>query len=116
MSRRFRLALGVAAFAAATLAYAGNAPAIKTADRACPVDGTEHLVPSHDELTALFARPEPQLTVTKTGTAAPMGPPEVLVARVGADGKIAIVCVDNEEAARHFLDAPVESLSRKKEQ
>jgi hypothetical protein len=111
MSRRFHAALAIVTFAAAGFAHAESA-----SDRACTRDGVAHLVPAHDELTALFARSEAQTMVTKNGTIAPMGPPEVLLARVGPDGKIAIVCVDSETAARHFLEASDDSLSRKKEQ
>jgi hypothetical protein len=111
MSRRFQVALAMAAFAAAVVAHAEN-----PSDRACTRDGVAHLVPAHDELAALFARSGEQTIVTENGTIAPMGPPEVLMARVGPDGRIAIVCVDSETAARRFLEAPDDSLARKKEQ
>jgi len=110
MSRRFQAALATAALAAATVAHAQTA-----FDRACTRDGVAHLVPARDELTALFARPESHTIATSTGTVAPMGPPEVLVARIGPDGKVVVACVDNETAARRFLEAPPETLSKAKE-
>jgi NAD(P)H-dependent flavin oxidoreductase YrpB (nitropropane dioxygenase family) len=110
MSRRIHLALAVMAFAAAATAHAESA-----SDRSCTRDGVTRLVPARAELAALFARREPELIPTATGRVSTMGPSEVMMARVGADGKIVIVCVDTEAAARHFLDAPVESLARVKE-
>jgi hypothetical protein len=41
---------------------------------------------------------------------------EVLVARVGTDGKLIKACVDNEEAARKFLTAPVEKVAQEGQQ
>lgn len=110
MFRRFHLALVVLAFATAAFAHAESA-----SDRICTPDGVAHLVPARAELAALFARREPELTQTATGRVATAGPAEVMMARVGADGKIVMVCVDSEAAARKFLDAPVESLARVKE-
>lgn len=45
-----------------------------------------------------------------------IGPMEVqvLLARVGPDGKLIRSCVDNEAAARAFLDAPIERLDTPK--
>ena len=108
MSRRVTVAMAIAAFAAATVLQAENAP-----DRVCTPDGVAHLVPARDELTALFARSESHLVIdTETGEVAPMGPPDVLMARIDSDGKVVVVCVDSEVAARRFLEAPVESLSK----
>jgi NAD(P)H-dependent flavin oxidoreductase YrpB (nitropropane dioxygenase family) len=113
MSRRIPVAIAIAAFAAATVVHAETAsPRVENEfDRACTTDGTAHLVPAHDELTALFARPALQADATENDAALPMGPPEVLMARFDADGKLVVVCVDNEEAARRFLEAPAESIS-----
>lgn len=35
---------------------------------------------------------------------------DVILARIDTDGKLVKVCVDNEEAARRFLNAPIEKL------
>jgi hypothetical protein len=114
MSRRFHFALIVTAFATA-FAITAIAHAENASDRVCTRDGVAHLVPARAELAALFARREPELIQTATGRVATAGPAEVMMARIGADGKIVMVCVDSEAAARKFLDAPVESLARVKE-
>ena len=36
---------------------------------------------------------------------------EVIVARIGKDGKPILACVDSAEAAKRFLEAPVERLA-----
>lgn len=114
MSRRFILAIAMSVFATTAVSAAEQAM-----DRACTRDGAAHLVPAHDELTALFARREAaasatETTTTENATVEPMGPPEVLMARIGADGKLVVVCVDNETAARRFLDASSEAITRVK--
>lgn len=109
MSRRFILAIALAAFATTAVSAAEQAT-----DRACTRDGAAHLVPAHDELTALFARRQAQASATENATVEPMGPPEVLMARIGSDGKLVIVCVDNETAARRFLDASADAITRVK--
>jgi len=37
---------------------------------------------------------------------------EVVLARVGPDGKLARVCVDNEPAALRFFEAPVDQIGK----
>jgi hypothetical protein len=112
MSRRFTCALTFAALAAATAVHA--APA---SDRACSRDGVAHLVPAVDELSALFTNAAATRVVsdTENATTAPMGATEVLMARIGTDGKVVIACVDTEAAARRFLAAPVEAIGKVKE-
>lgn len=68
------------------------------------------------DLAAFFARVEQQITETENGVSAPMGPTEVVVVRIGTDGKPVLACVDTEEAARRFFDAPVEKLPTRKAQ
>jgi hypothetical protein len=43
---------------------------------------------------------------------------DVILARIDTDGKLVKVCVDNEAAARRFLDAPIAAIQgrRAKEQ
>jgi hypothetical protein len=36
----------------------------------------------------------------------------VLIARVGPDGKLVLACVDSAEAAKKFLEAPIEKTAR----
>jgi hypothetical protein len=38
---------------------------------------------------------------------------EVLLARIGPDGKLIKVCVDSEAAARRFFEAPADTLHTK---
>ena len=41
----------------------------------------------------------------------PEGSMEVVLARIGKDGKPILACVDSAEAAKRFLEAPVERLA-----
>ena len=102
MSRR-SIAMMAALALAAPLAFASDA-----VDRMCVrVDASLRFV-----LAALF-EPIPAEPVD-TGTAVfTTGPMELLIVRLGEDGKPVAVCVDNEEAAQKFLDAPVERLQTK---
>jgi hypothetical protein len=38
---------------------------------------------------------------------------DVLVARIGPDGKVIIACVDSDAAAKRFLEAPIEKVAKK---
>lgn len=59
------------------------------------------------ELRALFDRAPGVIAEDANGiTAGPMQV-DVIVARIDADGKIVKACVDNEAAARRFLDSPL---------
>lgn len=116
MSRRLQVALAIV-----TIATAVAVQAETPAERACARDGITRLTPGRAELLALFASPlierESQLVESETGTYAPMGPVEVVVARIGADGKPVLSCVNNATAAEAFLNAAPEELpARKQEQ
>lgn len=69
-------------------------------------------------LHALFDR-APGVTTQDTNgiTTGPSGV-NVIVARIDTDGKLVKACVDNEAAARRFLEAPIENVQngRAKEQ
>ena len=66
------------------------------------------------ELRALFDHAPGVIAENENGiTAGPMQV-DVIVARIDSDGKLVKACVDSEEAARHFLNAPVEKLERGK--
>lgn len=115
MSRRFQVALAIVAFATASVVQAES-----PAERACARDGVVRLTPARAELLALFASPaadrESELIETPTGTYASRGPVEVVMARIGPDGKPVVSCINSEAGARAFLDAAAENLpSRKKE-
>jgi hypothetical protein len=63
------------------------------------------------ELAALFATPaHPEVVETEDGVMAPQGPMEVVLARIGSDGKVIMTCVDDEKAAQRFLEAPIEKI------
>lgn len=61
------------------------------------------------DLAGVFATPSAPVT-TDLGVRATLPVLEVIVARIGSDGRVVMACVDSEEAARRFLDAPVERL------
>jgi hypothetical protein len=66
-------------------------------------------------LKALFATAaEEEVIDVVDGVAVGMGAMEVLVARIDTDGGVATSCVDNEEAARAFLNAPIEKVATKR--
>ena len=64
------------------------------------------------------ANAEGESIETEDGVSAMVGPIEVVVSRIGADGKPVMACVDNIEAARRFFAAPAETVTpkQKKEQ
>jgi hypothetical protein len=62
------------------------------------------------DLASIFATHQSETIETDDGFMALGGSMEVVVARIGADGKPVLGCVDTEEAARRFFEAPVERL------
>lgn len=64
------------------------------------------------DLRSLFQRAPGVADAAKSGAAeeSTTTTVEVLLARVGPDGKLIKVCVDNEAAARRFLNADVTTL------
>lgn len=57
---------------------------------------------------------EPETIETENGVSATVTHLDVVVARIGADGKPVMACVDSKEAARRFSHAPVDKLQTKK--
>jgi hypothetical protein len=111
------VSLFVAAVALAT------SPFIHAADAASERDECAREEASHQQaqmaarepvtLAQIFAAvPASDATVPAEEGSAP-GSIELVVARIGADGKVVMACVDNEKAARHFLEAPREKLVSK---
>lgn len=113
MSRRIFVVPAVLAFALAPLAHAADQSVQQDSVRA----SIARLAP-RIELTELFARIADAGASFDTGdgVSAPMAATEMLVARLGADGKPLMVCVDNEESARNFLDASLERVQRSRQQ
>lgn len=116
MSRRISVLVAVAALAVSSLVYA--------ADRASDTECTrqekvqqETTAPSArlpltlEEVFAVSA--EAESIETEDGVSAMVGPIEVVVARLGPDGKPVMACVDDIKAARRFFKAPVETLAPK---
>ena len=107
MSRPVQLLLLAAALAAAAHVHGDDSQ-----DRFCLRDefprGAARL-----ELGALFRQPA-QAAETSDGVSLRSGSMEVVVARIGTDGKPVMACVDTEEAAIHFFGAPVERIPTKR--
>jgi hypothetical protein len=64
-------------------------------------------------LEALFASAEAASVETEDGVSAMVGPIEVVVARIGPDGKPVMACVDDIKAARRFFNVPAETTAPK---
>jgi hypothetical protein len=64
-------------------------------------------------LEATFAVAKAESIETEDGVSAAVGPIEVVVARIGPDGKPVMACVDDLEAARRFRKAPSEQQAPK---
>ncbi|HYK05039.1 MAG TPA: hypothetical protein VE974_25030 [Thermoanaerobaculia bacterium] len=109
MSRRMFVIPAVLALAASPLALASDQFATRVSAR----ESIARFAP-RIELTELFTRiAEAGLPVnTDDGVSLAMSSTEVLVARLNTDGKPVMVCVDNEESARRFLDASMERVMR----
>ncbi|MEO8381205.1 MAG: hypothetical protein ABI779_16215 [Acidobacteriota bacterium] len=65
------------------------------------------------DLHAIFERAPGVLMVDERGTTTAPGSVEVVIARIGPGGKLIKACVDSEEAAQRFFNAPIESLHGK---
>jgi hypothetical protein len=86
------------------------ATASAASDEACTRETLKPLAvpaPTHIDVDALF-RADP----AAGAAAAPLEGMEVLIARVGPDGKLVLACVDSAEAAKKFLEAPIEKTGR----
>jgi hypothetical protein len=61
-------------------------------------------------LRALFDRAPGVISENAHGITAGPFQVDVIVARIDTDGKLVKACVDSEEAARRFLEAPIEKV------
>jgi hypothetical protein len=61
------------------------------------------------QLSVMFPT-EPVIVESSTGVTAYGSSMEVLVARIGPDGKPVLACTDSMEAAKRFLEAPAERV------
>ena len=82
------------------IAMAGTASA--ASDEAC----------TRETLKPLAVPAQTRIDVEALFRAAPLDGMEVLIARVGPDGKLVLACVDSAEAAKKFLEAPIEKTRR----
>jgi hypothetical protein len=101
MSRRI---IVIAALCIAPAVLASDAAAASDAanDRICTRDAVVRAVSPRAAIAAAFAN-KPAQVVVEDGLTAPMGPTEVVIARIGSDGKVVMSCVDTPEAAERFF-------------
>ncbi|HET8774609.1 MAG TPA: hypothetical protein VFP80_12475 [Thermoanaerobaculia bacterium] len=106
MNRRL---FAVAALAALTTASMHAADGSRKQDAALPQAGRPLA------LHALFAHAPGVIAEGPHGMIV-TGPThaDVILARIDTDGKLVKVCVDNEAAARRFLDAPIAAVEGRK--
>jgi len=91
MSSKRLIIVGVFAIAAAATANAAS-------DELCTRETLKPLgAPAHIDVAQLFEKHEGM---------------EVLIARIAPDGKPVLACVDSAEAAKKFLEAPIERAGR----
>jgi hypothetical protein len=120
MSRRFSLLVAVAALAVSSVAFAAERAndtectrqekvQQETTTQAAQLPATAPI--TLEEVFAVSAEAEP--VETEDGVSATVGPIEVVVARIGPDGKPVMACVDDIKAARRFFKAPVEQSAPK---
>jgi hypothetical protein len=113
MFRQIRLIAGVVVLTI-PLAHASERTAERPRDDVRSETAAETAVTPtllRSDLASIFAPPEQNETIeTDDGFMALGGSMEVVVARIGADGKPVLGCVDTEEAARRFFEAPAERL------
>ena len=103
MVRKLRFTMAIA-----ILALASHASARSNQDEVCTREtfprGTARL-----DVGALF-RPPAEAIETSNGVKLTATSFEVVIARIGTDGKPVMVCVDTEDAAQHFLHAPIDRI------
>ncbi len=111
MSRRYLAAVPVLLALAATPALASEADGDVAAIR----ESIARMTP-RAELVELFARLNGHGVAMETEDGVSMfaTSAEVVIARIGTDGKPVTACVDNAQAAERFFRAPVTELRRGK--
>ena len=99
-----RRTLVVAAVVALITASAHAADPARTRESALPLEERR------PELRALFDRAPGVISEGANGITVGAFAVNVIVARIDTGGKLVSACVDNEAAARRFLDAPIEKI------
>ena len=102
MSRRL---IAVAAVLVLTALSAGAADPARSGAAALPLEPSAPL-----DLRALFDRAPGVVATDGDGETVTAFAVKVLVARVGTDGELVKACVQTEEAARKFLNAPIDNV------
>lgn len=110
MSRRNRVVAAIAALCVAPVVFASDG----ASDRMCTRDTVARAATLRAKVAEAFAQKPEQVVVPADDFTASMGPMEVIVARIGADGKPVMSCVDTPEAAVRFLALAVEQLPKPK--
>jgi len=126
-SRRISVLVAVTALAVSSLALAAD----RASDHECTrqektqQETTAQATIQHEQATAqlpatapvtleeVFVSAEAESIETEDGVSATVAPIEVVVARIGPDGKPVMACVDDVKAARRFFKTPVEQLAPK---
>lgn len=101
MSRRW---FAVSAVLLLTALSAQAADPARSSDAALPLD--EHA------LKAMFDLAPGVIVADGGGVTVSAFAVEVVVARIGEDGRLIKACVHSEEAARKFLTAPIEKVAK----
>lgn len=99
MTRRTLVAAAIVALATASTHAADRHRNPETG----PLPQTERRL----ELRALFDRAPGVIADNENGITAGPFQVDVIVARIDSDGKLVKACVDSEESARRFLEAPI---------
>lgn len=112
MVRSKSLFAAAVALATAPFVHAADPATYQTA---APADAYEIALPSPViTLKALFAKAaSAEVIEVQDGVAVGMDATEVIVARLNTDGSVVTACVDSEQAARAFLDTPVDKVATK---
>ena len=116
MSRRISVLVAVAALAVSSVALAAERANDAECTRQEKVQQEAAQLPATAPVTLeeVFAvSAEAEAIETEDGVSATVGPIEVVVARIGPDGKPVMACVDDIKAARRFFKAPVEQSAPK---
>jgi hypothetical protein len=109
MSRRNHVVAAIAALCVAPVVFASD----DVSDRICTRDTVARAAMVRTSLAEAFSQ-KPEQAVPQDDLTAPMGPMEVIVARIGTDGKPVMTCVDTPEAAERFFALAVEQLPKPK--
>ena len=99
--------IAVAAILVLTALSASAADPARSRDAAQPLEESGRL-----ELRALFDRAPGVIEMDGHGVTTSAFAFEVIVARIGTDGKLVSACVSSEEEARKFLAAPIEKVEQ----